>query len=144
MVRLSRDDQSSVLIFWLEQCSTTKSTGARLDSACRSMAQRALEHGSTAGMFGAVLDDRLVGAKLDSQGHRSRARQCLPEQGSTAPGARLDRDDRSRAQRSLGWSKAQQPRAQEQGSTGKIGAVLHDRLVGARFSNQAHWNSARQ
>ena len=72
MVRLYRDDQRSVLIFWLEQCSTTKSTGARLDSAYRSMAQRALEHGST-GMFGAVLDDSLVGAKLDSQGHRSRA-----------------------------------------------------------------------
>ena len=31
-------------------------------------------------MIGAVLYDRLVGARLDIQGHWSRARQCLPVQ----------------------------------------------------------------
>ena len=80
-----------------------------------------MEQGST-GMIGAVLDNRLVGAKLDNQGHWSKARQCLPEQGSTAPGARLDRDDRSSALRSIGWSKARHPRALEQGSTVPAGS----------------------
>ena len=59
-------------MIWLPQVSydqspTTKGTGARLYSAYRSEAQRPLEQCST-GMIGAVLYDRLVGAKLDSQG----------------------------------------------------------------------------
>ena len=127
-------------------------------SACWSKAQRPLEQISIE-MIGAVLNDRLVGARLDSQGHWSNARQCLPEQGSTAPGARLDRDDRSNARRSLGWSQAPQPRALEQGSTvpawskaqrpleqisiEMIGAVLNGRLVGARLDSQGHWSNAR-
>ena len=137
-------------IAWMEQGSTTKSTGARLDSACRSRAQRTLEQGST-GMIEAVFDDRLDGARLDNKGHRSKARPCLPEQGSTAPGARLYRDDRSSALRSSSWSKVQSTkgtgarldraclsRAQrhlEQGTTGMTGAVLYDLLVGASFNN---------
>ena len=49
----------------LEPGSTTKGTGARLDSACRSRAQRHLEQGST-GMTGAVLYHLLVGARLNN------------------------------------------------------------------------------
>ena len=45
-----------------------------------------------------------------NQEHWSKARPCPPEQGSMVPGARLNRDDRSNARRSLGWSKAQQLR----------------------------------
>ena len=52
------------MIARLAQGSTTKGTGARLDSASRSRAQRPLEQSST-GMIGAMLDDRLVGAWLD-------------------------------------------------------------------------------
>ena len=83
-------------------------------------------------MIGAILDDRLVGARLDNPGYWNKARQCLPEQGSTAPRSRLDWYDRSSAQRSP-----------EQGSTGMIGAMLDDRLVGARL-DQGHWSKARQ
>ena len=85
------------MIVWLEQGSTTKNTGARLDSVYRSKAQRFLEQGST-GMIGAMLDDLLVGVRLNNQGHWSKALQCLPEQSSTAPGAKLNRDDQSSAQ----------------------------------------------
>ena len=76
-------------------------------------------------MIGAMLDDRLAGARLDNQGHWSKARQCLPELGSTALGAWLDRGGRRSALRSLGWSKARQPRALEQGSTVPAGAELN-------------------
>ena len=120
------------MIAWLEQCCTTKCTGARLDSACRSRAQRPLEQGST-GMIGAVFDDRLDAAMLHHQVHWSKARQYLPEQGSTAPGARLDRDDRSNTRRSLGWSKARQPRVLEQGSTVPAGAGLDGPPITARL-----------
>ena len=84
---------------------------------------------------------------LINQGHRSKALQCLPEQGLTAPGAKLDREDWSSAS-TFAWlepgsttqgdgarlysacrSKAQ--RFLEQGLTGMIGAMLDDRLVGA-------------
>ena len=77
-------------------------------------------------MNGAELDDILLGARLDNQGHWAKAQrqQCLPEQRSTAPGARLIRDDQSRARRSFGWSNAGQPRALEQGSTVPTGAGL--------------------
>ena len=68
------------------------SSPARLDSACRSRAQRHLEQGST-GMIGVMLDRR----------------------------------------RSLGWSKAPQPRALEQGSTVPAGARLN-----------GPWSMARQ
>ena len=61
-------------MIWLPQVSydqspTTKGTGARLYtySAYRSEAQRPLEQCSK-GMIGAVLYDRLGGAKIDSQG----------------------------------------------------------------------------
>ena len=94
------------MIAWLEHGSTTEDTGTRLDRAYRSKAQRFLERGST-GVIGAVLNDLLVGARRNNQGHWSEALQCLPEQSSTAPGAKLNRDDQSSAQRSLGWSKAQ-------------------------------------
>ena len=94
-------------------------------SACRSKAQWPLEQFSIE-MIGTVLNDRLVGARLYSRGHRSKARPCLPEQGSTAPGARLYRDDRSSAIRSPSWIKAQQLRAQEQVSTVPAGAGLND------------------
>ena len=80
-------------------------------------------------MIGAILDDRLVEARLDNQGYWNKARQCLPVQGSTAPRARLDRDDRSSAHR-----------YPEQGSTGMIGAILDDRLVGARV-DQGHYGA---
>ena len=102
-------------------------------------------------MIGAVLNDRLVGAKLDNQGYWSKAGQSLPEQGSTAPGARFDRDDRSSALRSLDWYNARQPRSLEQGptvpdwsrarrpldqgSTGTIVAQLDDSIVGARLDS---------
>ena len=82
------------MIVSLEQGSTTKGTAARLDSACRSRAQRHLEQGST-GMVGAVLYDRLDGARFDNQAHWNSARQCLPEKNTTAPGAMLDRDGQS-------------------------------------------------
>ena len=94
-------------------------------------------------MIGAMLDDRLAGARLDNQGHWSKARQCLPELGSTALGAWLDRGGRRSALRSLGWSKARQPRALEQGSTGMIEAVFDDRLDGARLDNKGHRSKAR-
>ena len=84
-------------------------------------------------MIGAMLDDRLVGARLHNQGRWNKALQCLLEQSSTAPGANLDRDDRSSAQRSLGWSKARQPRALEQRSTLPSGAGLN-----------GSWSKARQ
>ena len=104
--KLDRDDRSSAsTIAWLEQRSTTKGTGARHENAYRSNARRFLEQCST-GVIGAVLDDRLVGARFPNQGHWSKAQQCLPEQGSTVPGAVLNRRDRSSAQRFLGWSKA--------------------------------------
>ena len=83
-------------------------------------------------MIGGVLDDRLVGTRLDNQGYWNKARPCLPEQGFDEPGTRLDRDDRSSAQRSP-----------KQGSTGMIGAMLDDRLVGARL-DQGHWSKAQQ
>ena len=105
------------MIAWLGPGLTTQGTGAKLDSACRSWAQRPLEH------------------RLDNQEHWSKALQCLPEHSSTAPGARLYRDDRSSVRRSLSWSEARQLRAQEQGSTGMTGAVLYDLLVGARLNN---------
>ena len=80
--------------------------GSTLYSACRSKAQRFLERGST-GVIGAVLNDLLVGARRNNQGHWSEALQCLPEQSSTALGAKLNRDDQSSAQRAIGWSEAQ-------------------------------------
>ena len=48
------------MIAWLEHGSTTEDTGARLDRAYRSKAQRFLERGST-GVIGAVLNDLLFG-----------------------------------------------------------------------------------
>ena len=116
----------------MEQGSTTKGTGAKLDIACRSKAQRPLEQSLT-GMTGAGLGDRLVGARLDNEENWSKTRPCLPEQDSTARGARLDWDDRSSALRSLGWSKARQPRALKQGSTVPAGARL-----------DGPWSKARQ
>ena len=74
---------------WLEQSSTTKGTGAKLDIACRSKAQRPLEKSST-GRTGAGLGDRLVGARLDNKENWSNTRPCLPEQDSTDREARLD------------------------------------------------------
>ena len=59
-------------------------------------------------MTEAVHYDPFIGATLDSQRHWSKARQCLPEQGSTAS---------------------------EAGSTGMIVAKLDDRIVGARLDN---------
>ena len=70
-------------------------------------------------MIGAVLDDLLAGARLNNQGHWSKALQCLLEQSSTAPGARLNKDE-------------------------VIGAVLNDLLDGARLNNQGHWSKALQ
>ena len=49
----------------------------------------------------------------------SQTPQCLPEQSSTAPGARLNKDE-------------------------VIGAVLNDLLDGARLNNQGHWSKALQ
>ena len=99
---LHRDDRSSALrsFSWsnarqlrAQEQGSTVPAGAELNGP--------LEQCST-GMIGEGLDDRLVGARLNNPGHWSRAQRCLPEQSSTDPGARLDRDDRSRALRSLG------------------------------------------
>ena len=99
---LHRDDRSSALrsFSWsnarqlrAQEQGSTVPAGAELNGP--------LEQCST-GMIGEGLDDRLVGARLNNPGHWSKAQQCLPEQSSTDPGARLDRDDRSRALRSLG------------------------------------------
>ena len=80
-----------------------------------------------------MLDDRLVGARLPNQGHWNKAQQGLPEQGSTVPGAKLYRGDRSSTQQSLGWSNAQQPRTLEQGSTVPAGEEL-----------ESPWSKAQQ
>ena len=97
----------------MEQHSTAKSKGARLNSAYRSRALRHLEQSST-GKNGAELGERLVGARLDNKRHRSRAQQCLPGQSSTVTGAKLDQEDRRGARRSLSWKKTRRLRAQRQ------------------------------
>ena len=83
---------------------STKGTGAGLDRACWSRAQQHLEHFST-GMIRAVLYTipspwlkqgsitKSTGATLDS---------ACRKQDSTAPAAKLDRDDRSSALRLVG------------------------------------------
>ena len=78
------------MISWLEQGSTTKDTGARLNSACRSRAHRPLEHDST-GMIREELNKRLVGVRLNQP-------RTLEQGPTVSTGARLKGS----------WSKAQQ------------------------------------
>ena len=123
------------MIAWLEHGSTTKDTGARLDSAYRR---------------------RLNGFWSEAQQGRSEQRSTISglEQGSTTKdtGAKLDSVYRSKAQRFL-----------EQCSTGEIGAGLNEcqvfffffdkffvKFLGKFFffweqsSTNFHWSKARQ
>ena len=118
---------------WLKLETAAMVTGAKLYSACRNIAQRPPEQ-STTGMIGAVLDNLLIGAKLERDLLIVSAREEL-----TALEARLtgmigaELDDLllgARLANQGHWAKAQQSLL-EQGLTAP-GTRLNHGMIRAR------------